>query len=40
MTTLSLINMILILSIVVGGFSYFLRLAMKKENQKKENLNG
>lgn len=30
----SLIGMVLILGIVIGGFAYFLRIAMKKEAEK------
>lgn len=35
MSLSSIISMILILGIVVGGFSYFLRLAIKKEGEKR-----
>jgi hypothetical protein len=31
----SIISMVLILGIVVGGFAYFLRLAIRKEGEKK-----
>ncbi len=34
MSTTSIISMILIVGIIVGGFIYFLRLAIKKEAQK------
>ena len=34
MGTSSIISMIAIVGIVVGGFIYFLRLAIKKEAQK------
>lgn len=34
MSTTALISMILILGIVMGGFAFFLRIAIKKENQK------
>lgn len=31
----AILSMILILGVILGGFIYFLRLAMKKENSKK-----
>jgi LPS O-antigen subunit length determinant protein (WzzB/FepE family) len=34
MSTYSLLSMILILGLVVGGFVYFLRLAIQKEKEK------
>ena len=34
MSTAALISMILILGIIIGGFIFFLRIAIKKENQK------
>lgn len=34
MSISSIVSMILIVGIVVGGFIYFLRLAIKKEAQK------
>lgn len=36
MSSLSVISMILNLTIVVGGFTYFLLKAMKKEKSKNE----
>ena len=36
MTTYSIISMILIVGTVVGGFLYFLRIAIKKESGKKK----
>ncbi|MCA6078025.1 MetS family NSS transporter small subunit [Fulvivirga sedimenti] len=34
MSTLSIITMILIILTVVGGFIYFLTVAIRKENEK------
>ena len=34
MSSSALISMILILGIVMGGFIFFLRIAIKKESQK------
>ncbi|MDW3192310.1 MAG: MetS family NSS transporter small subunit [Cytophagales bacterium] len=34
MSTSALISMVLILGIIMGGFVFFLRIAIKKENQK------
>lgn len=34
MSSSALISMILILSIIMGGFVFFLRIAIKKEKQK------
>lgn len=34
MSISALISMILILGIIMGGFIFFLRIAIKKENQK------
>lgn len=36
MTTGAIISMILIVGLVVGGFIFFLRLAMKKESGKNQ----
>lgn len=36
MSTAAIISMILIVGTVVGGFVYFLRLAMKKESERKD----
>lgn len=36
MSTPALLGMILILGIVVGGFAFFLTLAIKKESKRKE----
>jgi hypothetical protein len=36
MSTLSLVTMILVLSIVWGGFLFCLTLALRKEGEKKE----
>lgn len=36
MTTTSIITMLFILGLIGGGFVYFLILAMRKENQKKD----
>jgi len=38
METKALITMILLLVLIWGGFAYTLRLAIKKEQEKKENL--
>lgn len=35
MSTGAIISMILIVGIIVGGFVFFVRLAMKKEAEKK-----
>ena len=37
MSTLSVISMVLILTIVVGGFIYFLTKAIKHEKSKQKN---
>ena len=37
MTLSSLISMILILTVIVGGFAYFLSIAIRNENSKKNN---
>lgn len=34
MSISALISMVLILGIIMGGFVFFLRIAIKKENQK------
>ena len=34
MSTIAIINMILVLGIVIGGFAYFLSIAIKKERGK------
>lgn len=34
MSISALISMVLILGIIMGGFIFFLRIAIKKENQK------
>lgn len=34
MSTSALISMVLILGVIMGGFVFFLRIAIKKENQK------
>lgn len=34
MSTSALISMVLILGTIMGGFVFFLRIAIKKENQK------
>ncbi|MEM7659416.1 MAG: MetS family NSS transporter small subunit [Bacteroidota bacterium] len=34
MTTSAIISMIAILALVIGGFGYFLSLAIKKEREK------
>lgn len=36
MSTAAIISMILIVGTVVGGFIFFLRLAMKKESDRKK----
>lgn len=36
MTTLSIITMVFILGLIVGGFIYFLSLAMRNEKNKKD----
>ena len=37
MTTTTVVSMILILSMVMGGFGYFLSRAIKKERSNQEN---
>ena len=37
MSTGAIVNMIFILSIVVGGFIYFVRMAARKEKSKSTN---
>ena len=34
MSLSALISMVSILSVIIGGFVFFLRIAIKKENQK------
>ena len=36
MNTTSIVNMILILTTVIGGFIYFLSVAIKKEKKEKQ----
>jgi len=36
MSTLSIISMVIILTTIIGGFIYFLSIAIKKENEKVE----
>ncbi|MBL6447083.1 MetS family NSS transporter small subunit [Fulvivirga sp. 29W222] len=36
MSTAAIISMILIVGTVMGGFIFFLRLAMKKESERKK----
>lgn len=36
MSTSAIINMIMVLGIVIGGFSYFLSIAIKKESEKSD----
>ena len=36
MTTLSILNMIFVIGLVVGGFLFFSYIAMKKESAKKD----
>lgn len=36
MSSLSILSMVIILTIVVGGFAFFLRKAIKKEKLKNE----
>ena len=37
MTTTTIISMLVILTIIMGGFVYFLSKAIKKENSLKDN---